>query len=206
MQTFYIHPDNPQPRLIEQAADLLRNDKLLIYPTDTSYAFGCRLGAKDALEKLKLIRELDDKHQFTLLCRDLSEIATYATVDNQQFKQLKSHTPAPITFILNATKDVPKKLAHPKKKTIGIRVPSNPIAQALLEAMDEPILTSSLILPNSDNILDDPFEIEDLLSNQVDGLINAGIKTTKLTTIVDMTSGHPEVIREGAGEVESLLL
>ena len=206
MQTFYIHPDNPQPRLIEQAADLLRNDKLLIYPTDTSYAFGCRLGAKDALEKLKLIRELDDKHQFTLLCRDLSEIATYATVDNQQFKQLKSHTPAPITFILNATKDVPKKLAHPKKKTIGIRVPSNPIAQALLEAMDEPILTSSLILPNSDNILDDPFEIEDLLSNQVDGLINAGIKTTKLTTIVDMTSGHPEVIREGAGDVESLLL
>ena len=206
MQTFYIHPDNPQPRLIEQAADLLRNDKLLIYPTDTSYAFGCRLGAKDALEKLKLIRELDDKHQFTLLCRDLSEIATYATVDNQQFKQLKSHTPAPITFILNATKDVPKKLAHAKKKTIGIRVPSNPIAQALLEAMDEPILTSSLILPNSDNILDDPFEIEDLLSNQVDGLINAGIKTTKLTTIVDMTSGHPEVIREGAGDVESLLL
>lgn len=206
MQTFYIHPDNPQPRLIEQAADLLRNDKLLIYPTDTSYAFGCRLGAKDALEKLKLIRELDDKHQFTLLCRDLSEIATYATVDNVQFKQLKAHTPAPITFILNATKDVPKKLAHAKKKTIGIRVPSNPIAQALLEAMDEPILTSSLILPMHDDILDDPFEIEDLLSNQIDGLINAGIKTTKLTTIVDMTSGHPEIIRQGAADVESLLL
>jgi len=206
MEVFYIHPDNPQPRLIEQAADLLRRDQLIIYPTDTSYAFGCRLGAKDALAKLKQIRELDDKHQFTLLCRDLSEIANYATVDNMQFKQLKAHTPAPITFILNATKDVPKKLAHAKKKTIGIRVPSNPIAQALLEAMDEPILTSSLILPNQDNILDDPFEIEDLLDNQIDGLINAGIKTTKLTTIVDMTSSVPEVIRQGAANVDSLLL
>ena len=206
MEVFYIHPDNPQPRLIEQAADLLRRDQLIIYPTDTSYAFGCRLGAKDALAKLKQIRELDDKHQFTLLCRDLSEIANYATVDNVQFKQLKAHTPAPITFILTATKDVPKKLAHAKKKTIGIRVPSNPIAQALLEAMDEPILTSSLILPNQDDILDDPFEIEDLLGSQIDGLINAGIKTTKLTTIVDMTSSVPEIIRQGAANVDSLLL
>ncbi|GAF57150.1 LOW QUALITY PROTEIN: YciO family [Psychrobacter sp. JCM 18901] len=206
MEVFYIHPDNPQPRLIEQAADLLRRDQLIIYPTDTSYAFGCRLGAKDALAKLKQIRELDDKHQFTLLCRDLSEIANYATVDNVQFKQLKAHTPAPITFILTATKDVPKKTGACKEKTIGIRVPSNPIAQALLEAMDEPILTSSLILPNRDDILDDPFEIEDLLGNQIDGLINAGIKTTKLTTIVDMTSSVPEVIRQGAANVDSLLL
>ncbi|WP_201540378.1 L-threonylcarbamoyladenylate synthase [Psychrobacter sp. 1044] len=205
MQVFYIHPENPQPRLIEQVADLLRKDQLIIYPTDTSYAFGCRLGAKDALDKLKQIRELDDKHQFTLLCRDLSEIANYAAVDNMQFKQLKAFTPAPITFILNATKDVPKKLAHAKKKTIGIRVPSNPIAQALLEAMDEPILTSSLILPNRDDILDDPFEIEDLLGNQIDGLINAGIKTTKLTTIVDMTGSQPEIIRQGAADVDSLL-
>jgi tRNA threonylcarbamoyl adenosine modification protein (Sua5/YciO/YrdC/YwlC family) len=206
MQTFYIHPEDPQPRLIEQAAALLRNDKLLIYPTDTSYAFGCRLGAKDALDKLKQIRELDDKHQFTLLCHDLSEIATYAAVDNIQFKQLKAHTPAPITFILNATKDVPKKLAHAKKKTIGIRVPSNPIAQALLAAMGEPILTSSLILPNHDQVLDDPFEIEELLGNQIDGLINAGIQTTLLTTIIDMTSSQPEIIRQGAADVSSLLL
>ena len=205
MQVFYIHPENPQPRLIEQVADLLRKDQLIIYPTDTSYAFGCRLGAKDALDKLKQIRELDDKHQFTLLCRDLSEIANYAAVDNVQFKQLKALTPAPITFILNATKDVPKKLAHAKKKTIGIRVPSNPIAQALLEAMDEPILTSSLILPNRDDILDNPFEIEDLLGNQIDGLINAGVKTTKLTTIVDMTGSQPEIIRQGAADVDSLL-
>ena len=205
MQVFYIHPENPQPRLIEQVADLLRKDQLIIYPTDTSYAFGCRLGAKDALDKLKQIRELDDKHQFTLLCRDLSEIANYAAVDNIQFKQLKALTPAPITFILNATKDVPKKLAHAKKKTIGIRVPSNAIAQALLEAMDEPILTSSLILPNRDDILDDPFEIEDLLGNQIDALINADVKTTKLTTIVDMTGSQPEIIRQGAADVDSLL-
>lgn len=206
MQTLYIHPDNPQPRLIEQAAKMLKEDKLIVYPTDTSYAFGCRLGAKAALDKLKHIRELDDKHQFTLLCRDLREIATYATVDNVQFKQLKAHTPAPITFILNATKDVPKKLAHPKKKTIGIRVPSNPIAQALLTAMDEPILTSSLLMPDDERVLDDPFDIEELLGNQIDGLINAGIKTTLLTTIVDMTQGNPEVIRQGAADVESLLL
>ncbi len=205
MEVLYIHPDNPQARLIEQAADLLRNDKLIVYPTDTSYAFGCRLGAKEALEKLKQIRELSDKHQFTLLCRDLSEIANYAAVDNNQFKQLKAHTPAPITFILNATKDVPKKLAHAKKKTIGIRVPSNPIAQALLAAMDEPILTSSLILPNSDEVMDDPFDIEEALANQIDALINAGVQTTKLTTIVDMTSGQPEIIRQGAADVSDLL-
>lgn len=205
MQVFYIHPENPQPRLIEQAAQLLANDKLLIYPTDTSYAFGCRLGAKDALAQLKLVRQLDDKHQFTLLCRDLSEIANYATVDNMQFKQLKAHTPAPITFILPATKDVPKRLAHPKKKTIGIRVPSNPIAQALLEAMGEPILTSSLMLPGEDIVMDDPFEIEERLGSLVDGLINAGIKTTKLTTIVDMTSSHAEIIRQGAADVSELV-
>ena len=205
MQVLYIHPDNPQPRLIEQAAQLLANDKLLIYPTDTSYAFGCRLGAKDALNQLKLVRQLDDKHQFTLLCRDLSEIANYATVDNMQFKQLKAHTPAPITFILPATKDVPKKLAHPKKKTIGIRVPSNPIAQALLEAMGEPILTSSLMLPGEDSVMDDPFEIEERLGSLVDGLINAGVKTTKLTTIIDMTSSRAELIRQGAADVSELL-
>ena len=206
MQTFYIHPDNPQSRLIEQVADLLRKDQLIIYPTDTSYAFGCRLGAKEALEKLKQIRELDDKHQFTILCRDLSEIANFAVVDNLQFKQLKAQTPAPITFILNATKDVPKRLAHPKKKTIGIRVPSNAIAQALLAVMDEPILTSSLILPNHDQILDDPFDIEELLGNQIDALINAGTQTTKLTTIVDMTSSQPEIIRQGAADVSALMI
>lgn len=206
MHVLYIHPDNPQPRLIQQAVQALQQDQLIIYPTDTSYAFGCKIGAKHALDKLKHIRQLDDKHQFTLLCRDLSEIATYATVDNRQFKQLKAHTPAPITFILNATKDVPKKLAHPKKKTIGIRVPSNSIAQALLIAIDEPILTSSLQLPDDDRIMDDPFEIEEHLGNQVDVLINAGIQTTKLSSVVDMTDSLPQVIRQGAADVSALLI
>ncbi|WP_019671659.1 L-threonylcarbamoyladenylate synthase [Psychrobacter lutiphocae] len=205
MQTLYIHPENPQPRLISQVVDALNKDELIIYPTDTSYAFGCKIGSKHAIEKLRLIRQLDDKHQFTLLCRDLSEIATYATVDNQQFKLLKAHTPAPITYILEATKDVPKKLSHPKKKTIGIRVPENPIAQALLEKMGEPILTSSLILPNMELALDDPFDIEEKLYNNVDVLINAGILTTKLTTVVDMTKFPPELIRQGAADVTEIV-
>lgn len=205
MQTAYIHPDNPQPRLIKQVAEALRQDKLIVYPTDTSYAFGCKIGSKEALARLKQIRALDDGHQFTLLCRDLSEIATYATVDNQQFKLLKSMTPAAITFILNATKDVPKKLAHPKKKTIGIRVPSNPISQALLEEMNEPILTSSLILEDDDAILDDPFDIEEKLGNLIDVLVNAGIKTTKSTTIIDMTTDTATIIRQGAADVSQYI-
>lgn len=205
MQVLYIHPENPQPRLISQVVDALNRDQLIVYPTDTSYAFGCKIGSKDAIEKLKFIRQLDDKHQFTLLCRDLSEIATYATVDNQQFKLLKATTPAPITFILNATKDVPKKLSHPKKKTIGIRVPSNPISQMILEEMGEPILTSSLILPDMELALDDPFDIEDKLANHVDILINAGVLTTKLTSIVDMTTVPAEVIRQGAGDISQLI-
>lgn len=205
MQVLYIHPENPQPRLISQVVDALNRDQLIVYPTDTSYAFGCKIGSKEAVEKLKFIRQLEDKHQFTLLCRDLSEIATYATVDNQQFKLLKASTPAPITFILNATKDVPKKLSHPKKKTIGIRVPSNPISQMTLEEMGEPILTSSLILPDMPLALDDPFDIEDKLANNVDILINAGVLTTKLTTIIDMTTVPPELIRQGAADISPLM-
>ena len=205
MQTAYIHPENPQPRLIKQVAEALKQDKLIVYPTDTSYAFGCKIGSKEALARLKQIRALDDGHQFTMLCRDLSEIATYATVDNQQFKLLKSMTPAAITFILNATKDVPKKLAHPKKKTIGIRVPNNPISQALLEEMNEPILTSSLILGDDDNILDDPFDIEEKLGNLIDVLVNAGIKTTKSTTIIDMTTDTATIVRQGAADVSQYI-
>ena len=205
MHTVYIHPDNPQPRLIKQVADALTQDKLVVYPTDTSYAFGCKIGSKEALARIKQIRALDDGHQFTLLCRDLSEIATYATVDNQQFKLLKSMTPAAITFILNATKDVPKKLAHPKKKTIGIRVPNNPISQALLEAVNEPILTSSLILADDDSILDDPFDIEEKLGNLIDVLVNAGIKTTQSTTIIDMTSDTATIVRQGAADVSQYI-
>lgn len=206
MKTLYIHPDNPQPRLINQVSKALTEDKLVIYPTDTSYAFACKIGSKNALNLLKLIRGLDDKHQFTLLCRDLSEIATYAQVSNAQYKVLKANTPAQITFILNATKDVPKKLAHPKKKTIGIRIPENPISQALLEEIGEPILTSTLILAGDEHALDDPFDIEDKLENQVDILVNAGIKTIKETTIINMTNDQIEIIREGAVAINDLMM
>ncbi|WP_434353316.1 L-threonylcarbamoyladenylate synthase [Psychrobacter sp. HD31] len=205
MQTLYIHPDNPQPRLIQQVAEALTQDKLVIYPTDTSYAFACKIGSKQALNKLKQIRQLEDKHQFALMCHDLSEIAKFATVSNQQYKILKANTPNPITFILAATKDLPKKLAHPKKKTIGIRVPSNPIAQAILQQMGEPILTSTLILPEHDTVLDDPFEIEELLFNQADMLVNAGIRTTKLTTIIDLSDSEAKLIRTGAINPESII-
>lgn len=205
MQTLYIHPDNPQPRLIQQVAEALTQDKLVIYPTDTSYAFACKIGSKLALNKLKQIRQLEDKHQFALMCHDLSEIAKFATVSNQQYKILKANTPNPITFILAATKDLPKKLAHPKKKTIGIRVPSNPIAQAILQQMGEPILTSTLILPEHDTVLDDPFEIEELLFNQADVLVNAGIRTTKLTTIIDLSDSEAKLIRTGAINPESII-
>lgn len=205
MQQLYIHPDNPQPRLISQAADAINKGRLIVYPTDTSYAFGCALGEKKAIERISQLRGLDNKHQFTLLCRDLSEIATFATVDNHQFRLLKNNTPAAITFILQATKEVPKRLAHPKKKTIGIRVPTNPIAQALLKAVNAPILTSTLILAHQEFVLDDPMDIEDHLAHGVDVFINGGIKTTKVTTIVDLTSDTPLLIRQGAAQVDNLL-
>lgn len=205
MQTLYIHPENPQPRLIQQVVTALKQDQLIIYPTDTSYAFGCQIGSKLALQKLKHIRQLDDKHQFTLLCRDLSEIATYASIDNQQFKILKANTPAAITYILNATKDVPKKLAHAKKHSIGIHVPANPIAQAILAELNEPMLTSSIHLPNTELQTDDPFIIEQALSNQVDLMIDAGLLTTEQTTIIDMTNNSPMVIREGAVDSSTLV-
>ncbi|MDO5652234.1 MAG: L-threonylcarbamoyladenylate synthase [Moraxella sp.] len=205
MQTLYIHPENPQPRLIEQAAHALKNDKLIVYPTDTSYAFGVALNAKNALEQLKRIRKLDDKHQFTLLCKDLSEIATYANVNNAQFRELKAHTPAAITFILEASKETPKKLAHPKKKTIGIRVPNSPITTALLQTLNEPILTSSLILPEHNSLLDNPYDIEELLDNQIDLFINAGILSTHVTTVVDMTTLPATLIRQGMADVSQII-
>lgn len=201
MQTLYIHPDNPQERLIQQAAKALQDDKLIIYPTDTSYAFGASIHSKHALEQLKHIRQLDDKHNFTLLCQDLSQVASFAVVDNHAFRILKNNTPSAITFILEASKDTPKKLAHPKKKTIGIRIPTNPIALSLLKAVGEPILTSSLILPDAEGILDEPFEIEDRLSNLVDLFIHIGTASTHLSTVVDMAGSTPILVRQGLGDV-----
>lgn len=210
MQHLYIHPETPQPRLIDQAVSMLRSGGLIVYPSDTAYAFGCALGEKKATERVIALRRLDKKHQFTLLCRDLSEIASYAKVSNEHYRLLKAHTPAPITFILEATREVPKRLMHPKKKTIGIRVPKNPVSQCLLEALGEPMLTSTLKLPQqktSDSTLpmDDPYEISLQLEHGIDLLMDAGISTRKVGTIVDLTGDEPILVRQGAGDVSNFL-
>lgn len=205
MQTLYIHPDNPQPRLIKQAVRALNNDELIIYPNDTGYAFALSLNAKNALQTLKQLRGLNDKHQFTLLCRDLSEIAAYAVVDNQQYRTLKAHTPSAITFILTASKDVPKKLAHPKKKTIGIRVPSNAVARMLLDEMNAPLLTSSLVLPDCADALEDPYDIEERLGTQVAVFLNTGLGARHLSSIVDMTTQPASLVRQGLADVSMLI-
>ncbi|MGD2119794.1 MAG: L-threonylcarbamoyladenylate synthase, partial [Chromatiales bacterium] len=171
-QFFQIHPDNPQPRLIRQAVDILQAGGLIVYPTDTSYALGCHIGDKHALERMRRLRQVDDKHDFTLACRDLSEISTYAKINNNDYRILKAFTPQAYTFILNATKQVPKRLLHEKKKTIGIRIPDNAIALALLETLGEPLLTTTLTLPGDDVPLTDPYEMKDLIGNQVDLIID----------------------------------
>lgn len=200
MKVIYIHPKNPQERLVKQVVKALQDDKLIIYPTDISYAFGLSIHSKNALEQLKRIRQLDDKHQFTLLCKDLSEIATYANVDNAQFRELKNNTPAAITFIFEASKETPKKLAHPKKRTIGIRISDTPFLKLLLEELGEPILTSSLKLADGTQ-LTTPYEIEDHLQNQIELFVNSGEMTSYESSIVDMTTNPRTLIRQGFTDV-----
>ncbi len=199
-QFFQIHPDNPQPRLIRQAVDILRNGGVIIYPTDSSYAIGCHIGDKHALDRIRQIRRLDDKHNFTLVCRDLSEISNYTKLDNQQYRLIKSLTPGPYTFILKATKQVPKRLMHPKRKTIGIRIPDNRIALALLEDLNEPILSSTLILPGDDMPMMDPYEMKHSLEHQVDLIIDGGYCGYDPTTVIVMEDDEPWVAREGKGD------
>jgi len=200
-QLIEIHNENPQPRLVNQVVSIIRQGGLVAYPTDSGYALGCHIGDKAALDKIRRIRDLDKEHNFTLVCRDLSELATYARVDNTAFRLIKNNTPGPFTFILKATGEVPNRLKHPKKKTIGIRVPETPITQAILEALGEPLMSSSLILPQQDDgeVLE-PYEIHELLNGRVDAVIDGGYCGHEPTTVVDMTSGYPEVIRDGAGD------
>jgi len=200
-QFFQIHPDNPQPRLIRRAVDILREGGLVVYPTDSSYALGCRIGEKGAMERIRAIRRLDENHNFTLVCRDLSEITTYAKISNQDYRLLKALTPGPYTFIHKATKQVPRRLMHPKRKTIGIRVPDNKIAQALLEELDEPLMSTTLILPGDEMPLTDPYEMRQLLDHQVDLVIDGGYCGYEPTTVVVMTGEIPEVVRKGKGDV-----
>jgi len=200
-QFFAIHPTHPQGRLLAQAADIVRAGGVVVYPTDSTYALGCRIGDKGAVDRIRAIRRLDDRHHFTLVCRDLSELAIYARVDNTSFRILKRHTPGPYTFLLPATRDVPRRLMHPKRRTIGIRVPDHTIAQALLAALGEPLMSTSLILPGAAGPLTDPFEMREQLEHLVDLVIEGGQGGQVATTVVDLTGATAVVVRPGAGEL-----
>lgn len=199
-QFFQIHPENPQQRLVNQAVDILNRGGVIVYPTDCGYALGCHLGDKSAMERIKRIRQLNDKHNFTLVCRDLSDISTYAKVNNPSYRLLKNFTPGAYTFILKATSEVPRRLMHPKRRTIGIRIPDNLITQSLTEALGEPIMSTSLIMPGETDPLTDPYEIRQLLQHELDLVIDGGYCGMEPTTVVSLVDDLPEVIREGAGD------
>ncbi len=203
-QYFRIYPENPQKRLIRQAAIILNNGGVVIYPTDSCYALGCRIGDKDALERVRRIRHLDNRHNMTLLCKDLSEIGIYAKVGNSSFRLMKSLTPGPYTFLLKATKDVPRRLQHPKRKTIGVRVPDNVVTLALLKEMNEPVLSTSMILPGEGLPMTDPEQINALLGGMVDLIIDGGNGGLELTTVVDLVENEPFIVRAGKGALTAI--
>lgn len=202
MKFFQIHAENPQERLVKQAVEVIRKGGVIIYPTDSSYALGCRLGDKSALERIRRIRRLDDKHNFTLMCRDLSELGVFAKVNTTAFRLLKAYTPGPYTYILDATREVPRMLMHPKRRTIGLRVPGHPIAQALLAELAEPLMSVTLILPDATEPLSDPYEIRDLLESQVDLIIDGGYGGIEASTVVSFVDEEPQVLRIGCGDPE----
>lgn len=199
-QYFKIHPDNPQQRLIREAVERVRRGEVIVYPTDSAYAIGCHIGDKKALDKIRRIRQVDTKHNFTLVCRDLSEISTYAKVSNQAYRLINAHTPGAYTFILEATREVPKRLMHPKRKTIGIRVPDNRITMALLSELNEPLMSSTLILPGDEMPQTDAEDIRERLEHEVDLVIDGGHCGTEPTTVLTLQNDIVEVIREGKGD------
>ena len=199
-QFFHIHPENPQKRLIAQACDIIRKGGLVAYPTDSGYALGCHIGDKNAMDRIRRIRDLDDDHNFTLVCRDLSELSTYAKVNNSVYRAIKSHTPGAYTFVLPATKEVPRRLQHAKRKTIGLRIPDNLIALALLEELNEPLMSSTLIMPDDEFPMTDPEDIVDRLNKQVDLVIDGGFGCAEPTTVIEFIDDMPEVMRVGLGD------
>ena len=201
-QFFRIHPENPQSRLIHQAGEIVNSGGVIAYPTDSAYALGCHIGDKRALEKIRQIRKLDQRHNFTLVCRDLSDLGIYARVSNSAYRLIRAATPGPYTFILPATREVPRRLIHPKRKTIGLRVPDNAICQALLSAMGEPIMSSTLQLPGDEYPLTDPDEIRDILEHQLDLVIDGGFCGLEATTVINMEDDVPVVVRQGRGDTE----
>jgi tRNA threonylcarbamoyl adenosine modification protein (Sua5/YciO/YrdC/YwlC family) len=200
-QYFSVHPDAPQPRLIHQAAEIIRKGGLVALPTDSAYALAGHTGDAAVLERIRRIRGVDERHHFTLMCRDLSEIATYARVDNSQYRLLKATTPGAYTFILEGTKELPRRVLHPKRKTIGLRVPDHPVVNALLAELQEPLLTSTLLLPGETQPLTDPEEIRERLGKQVELVIEAGFCGPEATTVLDLTSGAPQLVRVGRGDL-----
>jgi tRNA threonylcarbamoyl adenosine modification protein (Sua5/YciO/YrdC/YwlC family) len=197
-----IHPEDPQPRMLGQAAEILRSGGVVAIPTDSCYALGCGLGDKDAVERIRRIREVDDRHHLTLMCRDLSEIAQFARVDNAQYRLLKATTPGSYTFILEGTKELPRRVLHPKRKTIGLRVPDHKVALALLAELGEPLLTSTLMLPGDESPLTEGWEIQDRLDDHIDLILDGGYCGTEPTTVVDLTNWPPELVRAGRGSLD----
>lgn len=200
-QFFSIHPDNPQSRLLRQAADIVRAGGVIVYPTDSCYALGCQLGDKSAVTRIRGIRNVSEQHHFSLVCRNLAEISHYAKVSNSQYRLLKATTPGSYTFILRATREVPRRLQHPKRSTIGLRIPDHPVVQALLEELDEPLLNSTLILPGNELPLNDPEEIRDCLEHQVELVLDGGACGLEMTTVIDLTRDEPELVRNGRGSL-----
>jgi tRNA threonylcarbamoyl adenosine modification protein (Sua5/YciO/YrdC/YwlC family) len=201
-QFFSIHSTTPHQRLIKQAVSIVHDGGVIVYPTDSCYALGCHLGDKDAMSRIRTIRQVDDRHHFTLICRNLAEIATYAKVDNSQYRLLKATTPGSYTFILQATREVPRRMQHPKRNTIGLRIPDHPVVFALLEELGEPLLSSTLILPGDEWPLNDAEEIRERLEHQVELVMDAGSCGIEMTTVIDLTTDIPQLIRQGKGSIE----
>jgi len=200
-----VHPTDPQPRRVKAVADAMRSGGLVAYPTDSSYAFGCHIGDKRAIDRIHRIRRTSKRHNFSLVCRDLSEISTYARVDNWAYRLIKSLTPGPYTFILPATRELPKRLQNPKRRTIGIRVPNHTFVRAVLDELGEPIMSSTLTMPGDDMPLTDPLDIEERIGHQIDAIVDAGATGIEPTSVLDLTSGSVQVLREGRGDVSALL-
>ncbi|MGB5166720.1 MAG: L-threonylcarbamoyladenylate synthase [Woeseiaceae bacterium] len=199
-----LHPTDPQPRRIRTIVDIIRDGGLIAYPTDSSYAFGCHIGDKRAIDRIHRIRQTDKKHNFTLVVKDLSEISLYARVDNWAYRMIKGMTPGPYTFILAATREVPKRLQNPKRRTIGLRVPDHAVAQAILEALGEPIMSSTLSLPGDDMPMTDPHEIQERIGHQIEAIVDAGPVGIEPTSVIDMSEGRVEILRVGRGDVSAI--
>ncbi|MEU6241539.1 L-threonylcarbamoyladenylate synthase [Streptomyces sp. NPDC047024] len=201
MAKYYdVHPDNPQPRAIAQIADAVRSGALIAYPTDSCYALGCQLGSKDGMERIRSIRQLDDRHHFTLMCRDFAQLGQFVRIDNDVFRAIKAATPGSYTFILPATPEVPRKLLHPKKRTVGVRIPDHVVTQAILAELGEPLVSSTLLLPDEEEPPTQGWEIKDRLDHVVDAVVDSGECGTEPTTVVDFSGGEPEIVRRGAGD------